>query len=62
MDRIGMVHNPGDDFDHPDLPAGHQLRRHVLYRIRAAAEPAAAGVSRSDAARLRVSTLRRVAP
>jgi RimJ/RimL family protein N-acetyltransferase len=34
MERIGMVHNPVDDFDHPDLPAGHRLRRHVLYRIR----------------------------
>jgi RimJ/RimL family protein N-acetyltransferase len=32
MERIGMVHNPADDFDHPGLPAGHRLRRHVLYR------------------------------
>lgn len=33
MERIGMAHNPADDFDHPSLPAGHPLRRHVLYRI-----------------------------
>ena len=32
MERIGMIHNPADDFDHPLLPAGHPLRRHVLYR------------------------------
>jgi RimJ/RimL family protein N-acetyltransferase len=32
MERIGMVHHPVDDFDHPALPAGHPLRRHVLYR------------------------------
>jgi RimJ/RimL family protein N-acetyltransferase len=33
MQRLGMVHDPGDDFDHPRLPPGHTLRRHVLYRI-----------------------------
>jgi RimJ/RimL family protein N-acetyltransferase len=33
MEKIGMVHNPDDDFDHPALPDGHRLRRHVLYRI-----------------------------
>jgi len=33
MERIGMHHNPTDDFDHPKLPEGHKLRRHVLYRI-----------------------------
>jgi len=32
MERIGMQHSPADDFDHPLLPAGHPLRRHVLYR------------------------------
>ena len=31
MEKIGMVHNPADDFDHPSLPEQH--RRHVLYRI-----------------------------
>ena len=34
MERIGMVRDPGDDFEHPGLPAGHPLRRHVLYRLR----------------------------
>lgn len=33
MKRIGMHHDPKDDFDHPKLPEGHSLRRHVLYCI-----------------------------
>ena len=33
MERLGMHHDPADDFDHPMLPDGHPLRRHVLYRI-----------------------------
>ena len=33
MERIGMAYNPSDDFEHPTLPEGHRLRRHVLYRI-----------------------------
>jgi ribosomal-protein-alanine N-acetyltransferase len=33
MDRLGMAHDPADNFDHPNLPEGHPLRRHVLYRI-----------------------------
>ncbi|MGP8176233.1 MAG: GNAT family N-acetyltransferase [Terracidiphilus sp.] len=33
MERIGMKHEPREDFDHPGLPNGHPLRRHVLYRI-----------------------------
>jgi ribosomal-protein-alanine N-acetyltransferase len=32
MRRIGMTHDPADDFDHPDVPDG-PLHRHVLYRI-----------------------------
>lgn len=35
MERLGMTHDPRDDFEHPSLPEGHRLRRHVLYRIRA---------------------------
>ena len=35
MGRIGMTRNPADDFDHPALPEGHPLRRHVLYRLAA---------------------------
>lgn len=33
MQRLGMHHDPADDFDHPALPPGHRLRRHVLYRL-----------------------------
>ena len=33
MEKIGMVHSASEDFDHPLLPEGHRLRRHVLYRI-----------------------------
>lgn len=40
MRRLGMSHDPADDFDHPDLPAGHRLRPHVLYRT-ATAQPGA---------------------
>ena len=34
MEKLGLTHNPSDDFDHPRLPPDHPLRRHVLYRIR----------------------------
>lgn len=33
MQKIGMLHDESDDFEHPDLPVGHPLRRHVLYRL-----------------------------
>ena len=33
IEKLGMTHDPADDFDHPRLPAGHPLRRHVLYRL-----------------------------
>jgi len=39
MEKIGMVHDPGADFDHPRIPAGHPLRSHVLYRIQASMHP-----------------------
>jgi RimJ/RimL family protein N-acetyltransferase len=32
MEKIGMTHSPAEDFDHPLVPEGHPLRRHVLYR------------------------------
>jgi RimJ/RimL family protein N-acetyltransferase len=35
MERLGFAHDPREDFDHPSLPDGHALRRHVLYRKRA---------------------------
>jgi ribosomal-protein-alanine N-acetyltransferase len=34
MEKLGMTRKPADDFDHPGLPEGHPLRRHVLYRLR----------------------------
>ena len=34
MQKIGMTRDAGDDFEHPNLPRGHPLRRHVLYRLR----------------------------
>jgi ribosomal-protein-alanine N-acetyltransferase len=37
MERLGMSHDPADDFDHPEIPNGHALRRHVLYRLRSPA-------------------------
>jgi RimJ/RimL family protein N-acetyltransferase len=35
MENIGMVRDETGDFDHPNLPVGHPLRRHVLYRLTA---------------------------
>ena len=35
MERLGMHHDPAEDFDHPAVPAGHEVERHVLYRITA---------------------------
>jgi RimJ/RimL family protein N-acetyltransferase len=35
MDRLGMTHDPADDFDHPRVPVGDPHRRHVLYRLTA---------------------------
>ena len=34
MEKLGMTHDPAEDFDHPKLPVGHRLRRHVLYRLK----------------------------
>lgn len=34
MERIGMVHEPAEDFEHPAIAPGHPQRPHVLYRIR----------------------------
>jgi RimJ/RimL family protein N-acetyltransferase len=35
MERLSMTHDPSDDFDHPNIPAGHPVQRHVLYRLKA---------------------------
>jgi RimJ/RimL family protein N-acetyltransferase len=34
IERLGMVRDLAGDFDHPRIPDGHPLKRHVLYRIR----------------------------
>jgi RimJ/RimL family protein N-acetyltransferase len=39
MERLGMSRDPAEDFDHPRLPQGHPLLRHVLYRARRPAAP-----------------------
>jgi RimJ/RimL family protein N-acetyltransferase len=33
MRKIGMMHDPDGDFDHPAIAPGHPIRPHVLYRI-----------------------------
>ena len=33
MERLGMHRDPADDFEYPQLPEGHPLRKHVLYRL-----------------------------
>ena len=35
MARVGMTYQAADDFDHPNIVAGHPLRGHVLYRLTA---------------------------
>jgi RimJ/RimL family protein N-acetyltransferase len=38
MERLGMTHDPADDFHHPPLPTSGSLD-YVLYRLRAATRP-----------------------
>jgi RimJ/RimL family protein N-acetyltransferase len=33
MERLGMRHDPAEDFDHPNIPEGSPIRRHVVYRL-----------------------------
>ena len=33
MEKLGMTHGIGDDFEHPSVPLGNPLRTHVLYRL-----------------------------
>ncbi len=35
MRRLGMHRDPADDFLHPNIPDGHPLRPHVVYRLSA---------------------------
>ncbi len=34
MRKLGMAHDPAEDFEHPNLPEDSPLRLHVLYRLR----------------------------
>ena len=43
MEKLGMTHDLADDFDHPALPVGHALRRHVLFRKRRAPRATSSG-------------------
>jgi ribosomal-protein-alanine N-acetyltransferase len=47
MRRVGMTHNPADDFDGPWYRPGHPRRRFVLYRLQASEWPPAWLVGRS---------------
>jgi RimJ/RimL family protein N-acetyltransferase len=38
MEKLGMHRDLAADFEHPNVPVGHRLRPHVLYRV---ANPAA---------------------
>jgi RimJ/RimL family protein N-acetyltransferase len=33
MQRLGMRRLPDLDFDHPEFPRGHRLRRHITYAL-----------------------------
>lgn len=37
MERLGLTHDPADDFDHPLLAPDDPVRPHVLYRLSRAA-------------------------
>jgi RimJ/RimL family protein N-acetyltransferase len=50
MRKLGMTHDPADDFDHPRVPDGHPLNRHVLYRL-TAKQWRAGGTQRSTGGR-----------
>lgn len=34
MEKLGMTCDRAEDFDHPNVPVGSPLRRHVLYRLK----------------------------
>jgi len=34
MEKLGMTSDPAEDFDHPLVPVGSELARHVLYRLK----------------------------
>ncbi|VWX62864.1 putative enzyme [Burkholderiales bacterium 8X] len=48
MTRLGMTHEPRDDFDHPLVPKGNPLRTQVLYRMSRGAWLTRAGWSEAN--------------
>lgn len=46
MERADMAYAVGEDFDHPSLPGGDPLRRHVLYRYRIVDSKSSAVITR----------------
>lgn len=34
MERIGMVYEPENDFEHPKVEDGHRVKPHVFYRLK----------------------------
>ncbi len=38
MEKLGMTQDVAGSFDHPNLPEGHMLRPHVLYRMKTPAK------------------------
>lgn len=34
MEKLGMIRDPADDFEHPNVPEGHPIRPHVFYRLK----------------------------
>jgi RimJ/RimL family protein N-acetyltransferase len=45
MEKLGMTHESNDDFEHPNLPEGNPLCRHVLYRLAATTASAMSAAS-----------------
>jgi RimJ/RimL family protein N-acetyltransferase len=36
MERLGFIHEPAFDFNHPNIPIEHKLSKHVFYRLKKA--------------------------
>jgi RimJ/RimL family protein N-acetyltransferase len=49
LERLGMRRDAADDFDRPELPEDHPLRRHVLYRLGVNSYSAASSAASSPA-------------
>jgi RimJ/RimL family protein N-acetyltransferase len=52
MERIGMKRDTSGDFDHPRVPDGHIVKRHILYRLNRADFLPVRGSERAEVASL----------